>query len=236
MSIEIRPRQQAVRRLQALRDVSLDIASGELIGFSALGLRQDHALAHHCRPGTADVGCIHFSGEDTTDDAMRGARNVGFVSSTTRCFRHMTVFENVAFGWRQKRAASMPERGADPQSDGPAQARAAGLAGQRATPRSSQAGGASASLAARADRGAQGAAARRALRRARRQGAQGASSLAARHTAAACHLDRAHDQEGALEVADRVVVINQGKIEQTARRSRSGTIRPARSCMASWVM
>ena len=42
-----------------------------------------------------------------------------------------------------------------------------------------------------------------------------------------------HDQEEALEVADRVVVMNTGRSSRSARRRRSTTTRPAPSSMAS---
>jgi sulfate transport system ATP-binding protein len=42
-----------------------------------------------------------------------------------------------------------------------------------------------------------------------------------------------HDQEEALEVADQVVLMNKGNVEQSARRSESTTTRPRPSCTAS---
>jgi sulfate transport system ATP-binding protein len=50
---------------------------------------------------TADTGTIAFSGEDTTHVHVR-ERQVGFVFQHYALFRHMTVFENVAFGLRMK--------------------------------------------------------------------------------------------------------------------------------------
>jgi sulfate transport system ATP-binding protein len=50
---------------------------------------------------TADSGTIAFSGEDTTHVHVR-ERQVGFVFQHYALFRHMTVFENVAFGLRVK--------------------------------------------------------------------------------------------------------------------------------------
>ncbi|MDP1103346.1 ATP-binding cassette domain-containing protein, partial [Klebsiella pneumoniae] len=52
-------------------------------------------------------GSIHFSGEDTTDVHVR-ERNVGFVFQHYALFRHMTVFENVAFGLRVKPRSQRP--------------------------------------------------------------------------------------------------------------------------------
>ena len=42
-----------------------------------------------------------------------------------------------------------------------------------------------------------------------------------------------HDQEEAMELADRVVVLNQGRIEQVGTPTRSTTRRPRRSCSPS---
>jgi sulfate transport system ATP-binding protein len=44
-----------------------------------------------------DAGSVHFHGEDATNVHVR-ERNVGFVFQHYALFRHMTVFDNVAFG------------------------------------------------------------------------------------------------------------------------------------------
>ena len=56
---------------------------------------------------TADAGSILFAGEDTTGVHVR-ERQVGFVFQHYALFRHMTVFENVAFGLRVKPRGQRP--------------------------------------------------------------------------------------------------------------------------------
>ena len=53
----------------------------------------------------ADAGQVLFEGEDATVRDVR-QRGVGFVFQHYALFRHMTVFENVAFGLRVRRAAA----------------------------------------------------------------------------------------------------------------------------------
>ena len=51
----------------------------------------------------ADAGRVLFDGEDASDRDVR-ERQVGFVFQHYALFRHMTVFENVAFGLRVQAA------------------------------------------------------------------------------------------------------------------------------------
>jgi sulfate transport system ATP-binding protein len=102
MSIEIRNIHKQFGDFQALGDVSLDIHSGELIALlGPSGCGKTTLLRIIAGLETADSGTILFSGEDTTHVHVR-ERQVGFVFQHYALFRHMTVFENVAFGLRVK--------------------------------------------------------------------------------------------------------------------------------------
>jgi len=102
MSIEIRNVNKRFGDFHALRDVSLDVSSGELIALlGPSGCGKTTLLRIIAGLETPDSGTILFSGEDTTDVHVR-ERQVGFVFQHYALFRHMTVFENVAFGLRVK--------------------------------------------------------------------------------------------------------------------------------------
>ena len=108
MSIEIRNVSKNFGDFKALKDVSLNIESGELVALlGPSGCGKTTLLRIIAGLETADRGSILFSGEDTTDVHVRD-RQVGFVFQHYALFRHMTVFENVAFGLRVKPRGQRP--------------------------------------------------------------------------------------------------------------------------------
>src|SRR5690606_18428948 len=93
---------------RALDDVSLRIDTGELVALlGPSGCGKTTLLRIIAGLETADSGRVLFGGEDTTRVDVR-RRQVGFVFQHYALFRHMTVFENVAFGLRVRPRAQRP--------------------------------------------------------------------------------------------------------------------------------
>src|SRR5919109_5361641 len=110
MSIEVRDLRKTFGGFVALDDVSLDVPGGELVallGPSGSGKTTLLRIIAGLEP--ADQGSIHFHGEDATEQPVR-ERQVGFVFQHYALFRHMSVFENVAFGLRVRPRALRPPR------------------------------------------------------------------------------------------------------------------------------
>ncbi len=195
MSIEIRNLSKQFGTFAALRDVSLEVQSGELLALlGPSGSGKTTLLRVIAGLELPDTGQVLFHGEDSTDQHARD-RRVGFVFQHYALFRHMTIFENVAFGLRVRPKNVRPRE---------AQIRERVLELLKLV-----------QLDWLADRyphqlldepfGALDAKVRKELR----------SWLRRLHDD--MHITSVfvtHDQEEALEVADRVVVMNEGRVEQ----------------------
>ena len=108
MSIEIQHIHKQFGSFTALSDINLNIESGELVALlGPSGCGKTTLLRIIAGLESADSGQIRFGGEDTTHVHVR-ERQVGFVFQHYALFRHMTVFENVAFGLRVKPRAVRP--------------------------------------------------------------------------------------------------------------------------------
>src|SRR5690349_19895841 len=100
MSIQVRNLRKTFGDFVALDDVSLDVPDGELVALlGPSGSGKTTLLRVIAGLEAADQGSIHFHGENATSKPVR-ERQVGFVFQHYALFRHMSVFENVAFGLR----------------------------------------------------------------------------------------------------------------------------------------
>ena len=217
MSIEVRGVSKRFGGFEALRDVSLEVPAGELVALlGPSGSGKTTLLRIIAGLEAADSGSILFHGEDATTRDVR-ERQVGFVFQHYALFRHMSVFENVAFGLRVRpRAVRLPNAGihqrvmnllklvqldwlADrypSQLSGGQRQRIALARALAVEPRV---------LLLDEPFGALDAKVRKELRRWLRRLHDEMHVTSVFVT---------HDQEEALEVADRVVVMNEGRIEQ----------------------
>ena len=111
MSIQIRHVSKQFGSFRALNDLSLDIETGELIALlGPSGCGKTTLLRIIAGLDTPDTGKVLVQGEDTSGLAVQ-KRNVGFVFQHYALFRHMTVFDNVAFGLRVRpRSERSPEK------------------------------------------------------------------------------------------------------------------------------
>ena len=217
MSIEIRNVTKNFGSFSALNNVSLDVPSGELVALlGPSGCGKTTLLRIIAGLESPDGGNILFHGNDATERDVR-ERQVGFVFQHYALFRHMTVFENVAFGLRVRPRATRPSNDeikrrvhellelvqldwlADrypPQLSGGQRQRIALARALAVEPRV---------LLLDEPFGALDAKVRKDLRRWLRRLHDELHITSVFVT---------HDQEEALEVADRIVVMNHGNVEQ----------------------
>jgi sulfate transport system ATP-binding protein len=113
MSIEVKHVSKTFGQFTALKDVSLKVNDGELVallGPSGSGkttlLR---IIAELEVPDNDGRHAVLFHGENVDRRAV-GARQVGFVFQHYALFKHMTVFENIAFGLRIRPRKQRPEK------------------------------------------------------------------------------------------------------------------------------
>ena len=110
MSIEIRSVSKKFADFHALRDVSLTVPSGELVALlGPSGSGKTTLLRIIAGLESLDQGAILFNGEEATSRHVR-ERQVGFVFQHYALFRHMTVFDNVAFGLNVRPRKTRPAK------------------------------------------------------------------------------------------------------------------------------
>jgi sulfate transport system ATP-binding protein len=220
MSIEVRNISKTFGAFTALKNVSLAIAEGELVallgpsGSGKTTLLRIIAGLESANPGAETA--VLFNGENLTSLSAK-ERGVGFVFQHYALFRHMSVFENIAFGLRVRPKETRP-----PEAE--IRRRVQELLGliqleNLAQRFPSQLSGGQRQRVALARAlaieprvllldepfGALDAKVRQGLRRWLRKLHKEITVTTVLVT---------HDQDEALEVADRVVVMNQGRIEQ----------------------
>ncbi len=108
MSIRLSGIRKSYGNFVALDGVDLEIAEGELIALlGPSGSGKTTLLRVIAGLEKPDRGVVTVNGADNTTRSFRD-REVGFVFQHYALFRHMTVFENVAFGLRVRPRASRP--------------------------------------------------------------------------------------------------------------------------------
>ena len=217
MEVKINNIRKEFDRFAALNDVSLNIASGELIALlGPSGSGKTTLLRLIAGLDFPTAGQIFFGEEDASRHSVQ-ERNVGFVFQHYALFRHMTVAQNIGFGLKVRPSASRPPKSEIKKrvSDLLDMVQLSGL--ENRYPNQLSGGQRQRVALARAMAieprillldepfGALDAKVRKELRRWLREFHDRTGHTTVFVT---------HDQEEALELADRVVVMSQGKIEQ----------------------
>jgi len=217
MSIDIANVHKRFGNFIALNDINLQVPTGELVALlGPSGSGKTTLLRIIAGLETADEGTIRFHGADTAGQGIQD-RNVGFVFQHYALFRHMTVFDNIAFGLNVKPRSQRPAKKEIKDKvqhllnlvklEGLAERYPGQLSGgQRQRVALARALAVEPQLLLLDEPfGALDAKVRRELRRWLRQ---------LHDELHITSLFVTHDQEEALDVADRIVILNNGKIEQ----------------------
>ena len=214
MSITVERVTKSFGTFVALNEVSLEVPSGALLALlGPSGSGKTTLLRIVAGLEDADSGVVRYHDEDVTHAPVT-ERNVGFVFQHYALFRHLSVFENVAFALRVRRVprARVRER----VRELPRLVQLEGL--ERSLPSQLSGGQRQRIALARAlaaepkvllldePFGALDAKVRQELRQWLRRLHDELHVTSVFVT---------HDQEEAFEVADRVVIMNHGRIEQT---------------------
>ncbi len=108
MGIEVRNIHKRFGNFVALDDISLNFDPGKLVALlGPSGCGKTTLLRIIAGLEQPDRGRVFLDGDDASDTHVR-ERQVGFVFQHYALFKHMTVFDNVAFGMRMKPRAQRP--------------------------------------------------------------------------------------------------------------------------------
>jgi sulfate transport system ATP-binding protein len=217
MTISIRSVEKKFGRYPALNSVDLEIADGELVALlGPSGSGKTTLLRTIAGLEFPDAGQVLFEGQDVTF-ASAAARRVGFVFQQYALFKHMTVARNIAFGLDVRKGGDKPSK-AEIRTRVEDLLKLVELEGLGGRYPSQLSGGQrqrvalSRALAVQPSVllldepfGALDATVRKSLRKELRRvhDATGVTTIFV-----------THDQEEALELADRVAILNAGRIEQ----------------------
>jgi sulfate transport system ATP-binding protein len=109
MSISLRGVSKQFGEFAAIEHIDLEVPTGALMALlGPSGCGKTTLLRVIAGLETPDEGQVLFDGEDATLWPI-GGRKVGFVFQQYALFRHMTVFENIAFGLQVKRRSERPK-------------------------------------------------------------------------------------------------------------------------------
>ncbi|OAP42081.1 sulfate ABC transporter ATP-binding protein [Sinorhizobium saheli] len=108
MEVRVQNIRKEFSRFPALEDVSLNIGSGELIALlGPSGSGKTTLLRLVAGLESPTEGTIFFGDQDASKKSVQ-ERNIGFVFQHYALFRHMTVLDNVSFGLKVRPASRRP--------------------------------------------------------------------------------------------------------------------------------